>query len=230
MYYFSDNEQIIQPEEISKESSAQLLLRLPGGKTMQLSSLPFIKETVTVPTETPSPKEKLKQSILNKNPKDIEINPEIPSVSVVEVNRKRQASGNESTNVENDEMRKERNRAAAQRSRAKKKRLGNQLQEENRKLLTENKLLRLENKALKEEIVKLKSVSELHRNCEISQQERNQIETTKFPAQIKIVTLDPKDVLRQNETVGTSTASVAVSNISQSQSVPNTVHRCGNFT
>jgi len=117
----------------TSSSSAQLLLKMPSGSTIQLSQIPFIQErpaisSAILDSSTKSlggdPKSKVKSKILSKSDKD---------------------------------DLKARNRAAAIRSRHKKKKITEGFQRQIQILTEKNKQLVQENIMLKKEVVQLKS-------------------------------------------------------------------------
>ena len=115
----------------STVSSAQLLLKMPSGNTIQLSQIPFIKE--------------------RNNP----ISDLTTSTSTTNNKQKKVKDTTISDSVKDDL--KARNRAAASRSRNKKKKLTEGFQKQIQILSERNRQLLQENLLLKKEIVQLKN-------------------------------------------------------------------------
>lgn len=118
----------------TSSSTAQLLLKMPSGSTIQLSQIPFIKERTMTPTI---------------------VTDRVASTS----SRKMQKQEGKTKAIsESDKVDlKARNRAAASRSRNKKKKVTEGFQRQIQILIERNKQLVQENLVLKKEVVQLKN-------------------------------------------------------------------------
>jgi len=157
----------------SPSDNALLLLRLPGGETVKLSNLPFVKcdsaqppsggaGAMTVKTET---KLKLKKTLKTSRSTPAASAPvSLTSVSgeagsVSSVSSVGPPTGG-SVPDDRDDL-KERNRMSAQRSRLKKRQQLEEMQEE-------KSLLSAENKALRAEVSRLKQILTEHLDCSVT--------------------------------------------------------------
>ena len=155
---------------------AQLLIRLPGGESVHLSSLPVVKED-DFPVQQPKmaqsaaaaeTKARLRDSILLSRPRETEQLPMLlPGSTASSPLKRRHNSGDPVVTKRNELL--ERNRAAAQRSRNKKKQLNDETKKKMDDLSRANKNLTLENDLLRHEITKLKSILRYHIDCPVTQ-------------------------------------------------------------
>lgn len=153
---------------------AQLLIRLPGGESVHLSTLPVIKEKAQEPQHQQQPgsskldlKRKLKDTILASSSSG---NVYIGDNKSSPENRQPAKRGRE---LEDDILSKrnellERNRAAAQRSRSKRKQEASEAKAKMDRLASANRSLSLENDLLRHEITKLKSILRHHLDCPVA--------------------------------------------------------------
>ena len=115
-------------------SSAQLLIRMPTGKTIKLSQIPFY-------------------------PKEFEGAPPNDQLVLVEKAKPKSANSQKNKvptkNSQNSDL-KERNKAAALRSRMKRKNKTEAMTHKMEEIMKQNKSLQSENQLLKKEVVRLK--------------------------------------------------------------------------
>ena len=146
--------------------NALLLLKFPGGETVKLSNLPFVKcdsSSSSPPSAQVNQETKLKlKRVLNSNPR-LETVTQPPPASVSSISP---ASGSASDNNKDDL--KERNRMSAQRSRVKKRQHIETLLETCSLSQNENQTLRAENKLLLEENDKLRRLLAEHLDCSLT--------------------------------------------------------------
>ena len=135
----------ISPNITNENSSAQLLIRMPTGKTIKLSKIPFYSQGF----EGPIPDDNL--AIVEKKVKP-------PKSDVTSQNNKVLVPEeiNNAHNSPDDLKLKERNRAAALRSRLKRKNKTEEMTLQMEEILKQNKSLQSENQILKKEVVRLK--------------------------------------------------------------------------
>ena len=126
-------------DKSTSETSAQLLIKMPGGNTIKLSQIPFYAHDVehkdNSHRETLAIIEKKKLPVLHKSPDE---------------------GKSKTTSSAADITLKERNKAAAARSRLKRKRLNEFNQHKMEELISANYHLRTENEQLKNEVVQLR--------------------------------------------------------------------------
>lgn len=152
---------------------AQLLLRLPGGETVQLSNLPFV--------QAPAEKESKKKIILTS-----------------EASKKSVKKPKGTTSSDDDskkQMLLERNRAAAFRSRVKKRVHVETVKEQNAKLLAINKAQSQEIGRLKAENSQLRSELVQHTNC--SQGQKNSLHVQS--QQVQIIPVNPQELVHLHQ-------------------------------
>lgn len=125
-------------DKSTNESSAQLLIKMPGGNTIKLSQIPFyahdVEHKVDAHRETLAIIEEKKTSVLHNSPEE----------------------GKSKITSAADITLKERNKAAAARSRLKRKRLNEFNQHKMEELISANYHLRTENEQLKNEVLQLR--------------------------------------------------------------------------
>lgn len=155
---------------IPSPDNAMLLLKFPGGETIKLSNLPFVKADQPPSPSTVNQETRLKLKRVLSTPRGapVEIKspthsfPMVPTIS----NKNNEPVTEES---EKNEL-KERNRMSAQRSRQKKRQHFESLAETCNNMQKENSALNTENKVLREEIVSLKRLLGHHLDCSVTQQ------------------------------------------------------------
>ena len=127
----------------NENSSAQLLIRMPTGKTIKLSKIPFYSQGF----EGPIPDDNLAIVEKKVKPPKSDVTSQNNKVLVPEINNAHNS----------DDLRlKERNRAAALRSRLKRKNKTEEMTLQMEEMLKQNKSLQSENQILKKEVVRLK--------------------------------------------------------------------------
>merc|ERR1712223_1476234 len=120
----------------NKSSAAQLLIRIPSGKTIKLSKIPFYSQGFEAPTPASDDHLAIVEKVKTKSyPQKSKIVPE--------------------NNASNFDL-KERNRAAASRSRLKRKNKNEAMTLKIEEIMKQNRNLQSENQILKKEVVKLK--------------------------------------------------------------------------
>ena len=128
--------QLDRSNNTNENSAAQLLIRMPSGKTIKLSKIPFYLQGFEAPTPASDDYLAIVEKVKTKSyPQKSKIVPE--------------------NNASNFDL-KERNRAAASRSRLKRKNKNEAMTLKIEEIMKQNRNLQSENQILKKEVVKLK--------------------------------------------------------------------------
>ena len=154
----------IAPNPGAASDNALLLLKLPGGETLKLTNLPFVKcDSTQSPSSAPMNQEtKLKlKRVLNSS----SMSHPIPS-SASSLSPPSNSNGSNGSNSSDDL--KERNRMSAQRSRVKKRQHIESLVETFSQSQHENQSLSAENKMLLEENARLRKLLAEHLDCSVT--------------------------------------------------------------
>ena len=139
----------------ASSDNAMLLLKFPGGDTIKLSNLPFVKcDTSAAAAMTPPVTQETRlrlQKVLGSST----ARPNLSSTTTSSSTPSAESPAPADTDTSKDEL-KERNRMSAQRSRTKKRQQLETVMETCDKTLRENEELRAENKLLAEENARLR--------------------------------------------------------------------------
>ena len=157
----------IAPNPGAASDNALLLLKFPGGETLKLTNLPFVK-CESNPTQSPS-SAPMNQETKLKLKRVLHSHPRLETATSV-INSSPSSTSSvspPSRNNTSDDL-KERNRMSAQRSRVKKRQHIETLLETYTKSQSENQNLSAENKMLLEENDRLRRLLAEHLDCSVS--------------------------------------------------------------
>jgi len=174
---------------VPSPDNAMLLLKFPGGETIKLSNLPFIKADPP-PSPTVNHETRLKLKRVLSTPRGMPVDIRSPTQTTPVSPTSYKTNVNEQINEEGEKNElKERNRMSAQRSRQKKRQHFNSLADTCSNMQKENSALNTENKVLREEIVSLKRLLEQHLDCSLSQQagQREIVQSAIEPKMVSLV-------------------------------------------
>ena len=177
--------------------NAMLLLKFPGGETIKLSNLPFVKADQPSPPSPVNQETRLKlKRVLSSQKSTPNIEKSSSQVFAQSSTTATKVPEKAASEVEKNEL-KERNRMSAQRSRQKKRQHFESLAETCSNMQKENSALNTENKILREEIINLKRLLGEHIDCSVTRQngQREMIQNVVEP---KLVNLS-RDSLPNNE-------------------------------
>ena len=172
--------------------NALLLLKFPGGETIKLSNLPFVKcdsgqptQTATVQNET---KYKLQKAISHPSSSSSFLSTSSNALKISSSAPVTLPNSDKSAPTDEKDDLKERNRMSAQRSRLKKRNHMETLLQNCRKNQKDNEMLRTENKALRSENLKLKQLLAEHLKRSVSAGARDAIASKLINDQLSIQT------------------------------------------
>ena len=150
--------------------NAMLLLKFPGGETIKLSNLPFVKADQPSPPSPVNQETRLKlKRVLSSQKSTPNIEKSSSQVFTQSSTTATKVPEKAASEVEKNEL-KERNRMSAQRSRQKKRQHFESLAETCSNMQKENSALNTENKILREEIINLKRLLGEHIDCSVTRQ------------------------------------------------------------
>ena len=173
---------------VPSPDNAMLLLKFPGGETIKLSNLPFVKADQPPSPSPVNPETRLKLKRVLSNPKGAPIEIKSPLQAYPATPPSTNKTSDQTTEESEKNELKERNRMSAQRSRQKKRQHFESLAETCNNMQKENSALNTENKVLREEIISLKRLLGNHLDCSVTQQ-RGQREVVRNAIEPRLVSL-----------------------------------------
>eukprot|EP00092_Neocalanus_flemingeri_P020974 GFUD01022725.1.p1 GENE.GFUD01022725.1~~GFUD01022725.1.p1 ORF type:complete len:553 (+),score=148.72 GFUD01022725.1:49-1659(+) len=185
---------------VASPDNAMLLLKFPGGETIKLSNLPFVKADIPPTPSTVNQETRLKLKRVLSTPKGPSVQIQSPTQSLPLAPSVSKNNEQYTEEGEKNEL-KERNRMSAQRSRQKKRQHFESLAETCNNMQKENSALNTENKVLREEIVSLKRLLGQHLDCSVTQLtgQRDTLQNAIEPKMVSLVATQ-KSKLKTYET------------------------------
>ena len=156
----------------SSADNAMLLLKFPGGETVKLSNLPFIKCDSSPPNQSSSSpvsqETKLRLKSVNKLTKSRSEESTLTRSVANKTSPSTPATDDRNNLDDSRDDLKERNRMSAQRSRLKKRQYLETLTDASNKRKKENDTLKQQNKRLMDENMKLRRILTQHLDCSVT--------------------------------------------------------------